>query len=686
MREEENFFENIDDLFVQAFETDKGSLISSLQFEGDNFVDYEAYSEGGIKEIFLCTDRRTGRRVAMATLKRSTESQKVEAFLREAKINAALQHPNIVPIYEMGIDEDKPWFAMKFIAGKSLAEIISETKNLEDANLKFPLSQRLDIFMKVCDAIAYSHSLGVLHLDIKPDNIRISNFGDVVVCDWGLADVEATICDEKLLEFCTILEHDINNQTLDGSVKGTPGYMAPEQTSLVKYRKSCHTDIFSLGTLLYSLLTLEKPFRGFDINDIIKKTAKCDFIKPSKLDVNIPESLEAVCLKAMQLKPEERYQSVETLQKDIEAYRNGFATYAENASLFKLLKLMIYRNKLRSCLLFSLMSLIVILGFVFVRNLDLSKQFIEKENEKLLLEQELYRQRGKDSAPLFLEQAEQSLKIFAIDSAMHFCKEALERDDQLKKAWKLKALLHFANENYPLCTESYEQADIREGRLYKLAKTARNLELENADKNKLSVRKDILQRLHKVKDMPTFSLLLHSIVHKEMPIEERLDLCRFVIDLRNNRSRNESFNFSYDPETQTLDISNNSWIKIAHCLQNFPAKTINASNTSISRGSNFNNSPVESLDISNTQILELKSLKCKNLKELYVSGNIIHDISPLENLELVTLDISHTPIRYLNFIPKFTHLRNLIVHRGQFNKTQFRWKRPDLEIITKPRN
>ena len=683
MREEEHFFDNIEDLFVQAFETENNSLIDSLQFEGENFIDFEPYSEGGIKQICLCSDRRTGRRVAMAVLKDNSESPKVEAFLREAKINAALQHPNIVPIYEMGIDQEKPWFAMKFIAGSSLAEIISE---LQENPNKFALNlnQRLDIFTKVCDAIAYAHSLGVLHLDIKPDNIRISNFGDVVVCDWGLADVEATICDEKLLEFCTILEHDIDNQTLDGSVKGTPGYMAPEQTTMVKIRKGRHTDIFSLGTLLYSLLTLEKPFKGCDLENIIRNTAKCDFIKPRKLDKNIPESLEAVCLKAMQLKPEDRYQSVEDLKQEIEAYRNGFATYAENASFFKLLKLLIYRRKIISSLVLLLFVLIPILVLVFIHNLDLSKQFVEKENEKLLLEQELFRQRGKDSAPLFLEQAEQSLKIFALDSAMHFCNEALERDDQLTKAWKLKALLHFSNEDYHLCIKAFESANIREGRLYKLAKTARNLELENSDKNKLNVRKDILQRLHKVKDMPTFSLLLHSIVHKEMTIEDRLDLCRFVIALRNNRTKNESFNFTYDSTTQTLDISNNPWIKIAHCLQNFPAKTINASNTSLSRGSNFNNSPVEILDISKTQIIELRTLKCKNLKELNISHNIIHNIDPLENYPLLSLDISHTPIKYLNFIPKIPSLKRLTIHKGQFDKPQFRWLREDIRLITKP--
>ena len=234
---------------------------------------------------------------------------------------------------------------MKFIEGRSLEEFVCDLASGKDNELT-DLNHRLDIFVKICDATAYAHSLGVLHLDLKPANIRLSDYGDVVVCDWGLADVLSSKCDESLLEYSSMVEYDLNNLTIDGTIKGTIGYMAPEQTSKTGVRKGTYTDIFSLGPVLYSLLTFEKAFKGETFEDVILKTANADFLKPSAIKSEIPISLEAVCLKAMSLKVEDRYASVSDLQSDILAYRNGFATDAENASLFKGLKLLFLRHKI----------------------------------------------------------------------------------------------------------------------------------------------------------------------------------------------------------------------------------------------------------------------------------------------------------------------------------------------------
>ena len=505
----------------------------------------------------------------------------------------------------------------------------------------------------------------------------------MVVCDWGLADIEATKCDESLLEYCSILEYDLNNQTLDGTIKGSPGYMAPEQTSMVKIRKGRHTDVFSLGTLLYSLLTLEKPFTGDSFENILNNTAKCNFLKPSKLQPNVPLSLEAVCLKAMQLKPEERYHSVKDLQKDIEAYRHGFATYAENASFFKLLKLLIYRQKMLFSLACSLFLLIFVLALVFIRNLELSKKNTEQVNEKLMLEQEIHLQRGKDSAPLFLERAQESLKVFDIETSLRFCNQALERDDEMIEAWDLKGYLLFIKEDFENSIKAYQKAGKHEGKIVSLAKDSLSLGKALNNDEKLKRRIDLLGRLHKQNDMQTFSFLRSSILLNDMTLDERLVLCKYIINLRNKRQKNVPFNFHYDPQTRTLDISNNPWIRYAYCLRHFPADTINASNTSISHGGNFLNKYVKRLDISHTLILELKRLRCKNLQSLNISGNIIHDLSPLKNYSLVSLDISHTPIRYLNFVLKMPTLKRLYIHKNQFKKVQYRRLPKDLDIIVK---
>lgn len=224
------------------------------------------------------------------------------------------------------------------------------------------------------------------------------------------------------------------------------------------------------------------------------------------------------------------------------------------------------------------------------------------------------------------------------------------------------------------------KADVSKGRLINLAQIAL---LAEATDSRQEVRLDLLRRLHSFKDMTTFSLLLHNIIYSDISLNERLELCQYVIGLRNKRTTQDVFNFNYDPQTQSLDISNNPWIKIALCLRNFPAKKINASNTSINHGNNFMSPHLEYLDISNTQIVELKSLKCKNLKSLNISGNIIHNLDPLEQYPLISLDISYTPIKYLNFVPKIPTLKQITIKKKQFSRAQLKWLRPDIELIEK---
>ncbi|MCM8533328.1 MAG: serine/threonine protein kinase, partial [Lentisphaeraceae bacterium] len=244
MRKEEQYSKDLSSLFDEAYDVEATPLIDSMKLGGKRYENFEFYSEGGIKKIELCHDRKTNRTVAMATPKEKADKQKVETFLREAKVNAALQHPNIVPIYDVGMNGDDPWFTMKYIKGQSLEEVLEDAKSGKSDFLN-DLNERLDLFLKICEAISYSHSLGVLHLDLKPDNIRISDFGDVVVCDWGLADIVSSKCDESLLEYCSLVEYDLKMMTVDGVVKGTAWYMAPEQTTKTDIRKGPHTDIFS---------------------------------------------------------------------------------------------------------------------------------------------------------------------------------------------------------------------------------------------------------------------------------------------------------------------------------------------------------------------------------------------------------------------------------------------------------
>ena len=188
MNENKDFFDSINPKLSNFYEVDEAAshLDTEAQFplqEELKNLSYKFNTEklvgsGSMKEIFQVQDLPSGRRIAKAKLKDDSDPKAVESFLREARLTASLQHPNIIRIYEIAYDE-YPWFSMELIEGKSLEEHIRERQGQI-----WPLYQKLDIFHKVCDAIAYAHSKNVLHLDIKPDNIRLGLYGEVIVCDW----------------------------------------------------------------------------------------------------------------------------------------------------------------------------------------------------------------------------------------------------------------------------------------------------------------------------------------------------------------------------------------------------------------------------------------------------------------------------------------------------------------------
>ena len=242
---------------AEVFEAvSSSSAVGEFAALEERYEDGGCINEGGLKRILECRDLATGRIVAKAVLKKAADAAAVEQFLREGRITASLQHPNIVPVYDIGLDGDLlPYFTMKLIEGDSLREIVGKLRegNRGYCN-RYTLPVLVDIFLKICDAVAYAHSRGILHLDLKPDNIRVGEFGGVLVCDWGLARK----IDAEELEQESDGRHlegiEDAGFTLDGEIKGTPGYMAPEQASGSTEERSKRTDIYALGAILYALL------------------------------------------------------------------------------------------------------------------------------------------------------------------------------------------------------------------------------------------------------------------------------------------------------------------------------------------------------------------------------------------------------------------------------------------------
>lgn len=328
---------------------------------------------GGMKTVFKVKDRDTARNIAMAVIsdEEDISDNDIARFIKEARITANLEHPNIVPVHDIGVDKDgSPYFTMKMVEGEALADIVIELR--DDNSIyheKYNLSQLLQIFQKICNAIDFAHSKGIVHLDLKPGNIEVGDFGDVLVLDWGLAKHIEEDGTESYDHFYShdldtlrdIAVHDMGN-TMDGEVKGTPGYMAPEQAAGLNTEKDKLTDIYSLGAILYNILTLKKPISGTDVYDILDKTIDGELVRPSERcpDRYIPRALEAITMKAMSVKPEDRYQNVRELLADVDAFISGFATVAEEAGFIRQCNLYIKRNKALS--FFASFAIIVSLG------------------------------------------------------------------------------------------------------------------------------------------------------------------------------------------------------------------------------------------------------------------------------------------------------------------------------------
>ncbi|MDA1140306.1 MAG: serine/threonine-protein kinase [Planctomycetota bacterium] len=320
-------------------------------------VAYERESEiarGGMGAVILCNHHTLNRPVAMKVMrdeKAATRDSRTR-FLEEARVTGQLEHPNIVPIHELGKDQDgNPYFTMKLVKGKSLAEIIDDISN----GHKHKLSELLAIFLKVCDGIAFAHSKAVIHRDLKPANIMVGDFGEVLVMDWGLAKVVGKDSDESATESGirkaeTVKSLRANSDvalTLEGDVSGTPAFMSPEQAEGKIHLLDHRSDIYSLGAILYELLTLEPPVEGKTVHQILLNVADGNVVSPGERTPqrNIQEELSAIAMKAMQKNRLKRYQSVQELSDDINRFLEGRTVTAKDDSVLESVSKLVKRNK-----------------------------------------------------------------------------------------------------------------------------------------------------------------------------------------------------------------------------------------------------------------------------------------------------------------------------------------------------
>jgi eukaryotic-like serine/threonine-protein kinase len=295
---------------------------------GQRFRVLRPHARGGLGAVFVALDAELNREVALKQILDSHADHPVsrQRFLLEAEITGGLEHPGIVPVYGLGTYADgRPYYAMRFVRGDSL-KVAIERFHAEAALKSDPGRRSLDLrkllrrFIDVCNAIDYAHSRGVLHRDIKPSNIIVGKHGETLVVDWGLA--KATGKGDPLAEERTILPSSasLSAETLPGSALGTPAYMSPEQAEGNLAALGPRSDVYSLGATMYCLLTGKPPVQCEMMAEVLRAVQRGDLRPPRGIDPTIDRALEAVCLKAMALRPEDRYGSCRALADDIERW------------------------------------------------------------------------------------------------------------------------------------------------------------------------------------------------------------------------------------------------------------------------------------------------------------------------------------------------------------------------------
>ena len=343
----------------------EGRLEQSLK--GRRYEVGYTISHGSMGAIHGARDLNLGRTVAMKVMlgDQSANRQNLARFVREARVMGQLEHPNIAPVHELAVgDDNRVYYTMKYVRGVTLKDVLGRIEAGKEETIKeYPLSKLVFIFQKVCDAISYAHSKGVIHRDLKPENIMIGEHGEVLVMDWGLAK----LIDEPELDYPRgPSESDTEGEDLAGTaagdILGTPLYMAPEQAAGRNHKLDERTDIFALGGILFSILTLKAPVTASNMDELLRKIEMGFIVPPTfynrslfsritpmlpdwldfarrhksvgrfvRVDLAhcpggvIPEALSDVAMKALSRKPEDRHWNVTELQEEVAAYQAGVA-------------------------------------------------------------------------------------------------------------------------------------------------------------------------------------------------------------------------------------------------------------------------------------------------------------------------------------------------------------------------
>lgn len=604
-----------------AFEAFSRKLINDTLNPENRYHIKELISEGGFKKVYRAYDSKTSRDVAYAQIE-SDDLTFTNRIIREARITAQLDHSNITPLYDVGKNEGGLYFTMKLMAGKKMSHWIKHPQPPREQHYYKLLHHVID----VCEAVAYAHSKGILHLDIKPGNIHIGDFGETYLFDWGIAKV------------LNASDDDFFNLDLGNDSQGTPGCMSPEQMQNDETLLCPQTDIFLLGGLLYSLYTGKRLTQSQGESDTSSDHYPMTY--KDLFDEKIPKSMIQIIRKATYKNPQDRYQTVDELKLDLDRYINHYPTSVDKHRALKLISAKVLQHPYVSLAI----VVVIVVSLIFLNSLS---QLQLKHTKKLAAQQEKTIQK---IMPFANMPARNILDFYDHPKAMQMADTLIETQPETSQAWMLKGLLEASRFNFELADQAFDR----------ILSSDMIVSSQNASILKLAERiKKVLD--DEIKNTGDVDTILHYI--------KNLNEGRFNSLLSRNYYQTHKGNLdqciTFFEKCLTLLMGKRSPKLSFHKEKNNLKVVIEGQGGSLST-SIFLGMPYHSLVLKNFNQIHLPMLASPSLKKLDLSQCSIGHIYFLPELNLEWLDISNQHI-YSTLYEGMANLKTLYIDHLSFD-------------------